>query len=246
MDAKKIKTIKAKLSELIEETADTRTIRFKFPNGHSLDFLPGQFSMVKTNVEVNGKMESVARPLSLATSPTVKDHIDFTVKEVPGGLFSTHIVRKAKVGDEFEIKGPFGLFTFKEGSTDNIVLVGGGCGIVPLMCMIRYVIDKKLSVKITLLYSNKTPDDIIYYKELEELRKKYKNLNVIHTITRPEGFEWKGRTGRIDEALLKKYLGNEKTIFYICGPPPLMEAMDFMMDELKIDPEKIKMEKYHS
>ena len=246
MEAKKIKTIKTKLAELIQETADTRTLIFRFPSGHSLDFLPGQFCMVKTNVEVKGKKEGVARPLSLATPSTRKDYLEFTVKEVPGGLFSTHIVRKAKVGDEFEIKGPLGAFVFEEGSTDNIVLIGGGCGIVPLMCMIRYITDKKLSIKMTLLYSNKFPNDIIYYKELEELQKKHKNLTVIHTITRPEGFEWKGRVGRIDEDLLKKYLGNDKTIFYVCGPPPLMEAVDFMMDVLKMDSDRVKMEKYHS
>ena len=233
-----------KVAEVITETHDTKTIRFRFEQGQSLDYLPGQFVMLKTAVEHSGQTKNVARAMSFASPSTRKEHFDLTVKETPGGALSTHVVRKTKPGDEFEVKGPYGNFTFHDNSTDYIVLLGAGSGITPLMCMIRHVADKKLPVKTTLLYSNKTPGDIVYHKELLDLQGRHHNFHFVFTITRPEGYEWSGLTGRIDKNLLQEHLGNEKALYYICGPPVFVEDIVKMLKELVVDSQRIKVEKY--
>lgn len=244
IDISKLRNYKMKVSEVITETHDTKTIRFKYSQEQSLDFIPGQFVMIKTPVEHNGQIKPVTRAMSFATPPTIKDHFDLTIKETPGGTLSTHVVRKTKVGDEFEVKGPYGEFTFHDNSTDDVVLIGAGSGITPLMCILRYIADKKLPAKATLLYSNKTPDDIIFHKELASMQEKHHNLRIVLTITRPEGHEWKGATGRIDKDMLSEHLGTGKTLFYICGPILFVEDMVKTLKELGVDSQRIKVEKY--
>ena len=243
-DISKIRTYKMKVSEVITETHDSKTIRFKYEPGQLFEFIPGQFIMLKTLLEHNGQMKTVSRAMSFASPPTRKDYFDLTVKETPGGAISTHVVRKTKPGDEFEVKGPYGEFTFHDNSTDHVVLIGAGSGITPLICIIRNISDKNLPVKATLLYSNKTPNDIIYHKEFLELQKRHHIFNFTFTITRPDGFEWKGLTGRIDKLLLEKHLGDEKALYYICGPPVFVEDIQNMLKELGIESQRIKVEKY--
>ncbi len=237
-----IKTYKLKVSEVITETYDTKTIRFRLDQ--PIDFKPGQFAMLTATIEHNGKKESVTRPYSFASSQTKKDYVDFTIKEVPGGLFSTYAVRKCKAGDLIELKGPYGQFIFKDDEKE-IVLLGAGCGIIPLMSMIRYIADKRLPTKVTFLDSNKTPDDMLYYEELKKLQKENKNMNFVFTITRPEGTSWKGITGRFDKNILPKYIGTKNSIFYISGPPPFTEALVAALKELGVDNKRIKIERYH-
>jgi len=244
-DIKKLRTYKMRVSEIITETPDTKSFRFKYGNLEPLDFIPGQFVSIKTNVNVNGEIKPINRPFSIANSPTEKSYLEITVKKLPGGILSTHMIDNTKIGDEFEVRGPYGLFTYKEGMADKLVLIGGGSGVVPLMCITRYVAAKNLNTQILFLDSNKTPNDIIYHKEQEMIQKNHKNIKFIYTITRPEGTGWTGITGRIDKAFLEKYDLYKDALYYICGPPPMVEAIVADLKDSGIEQSRIKIERYH-
>ena len=142
-----------------------------------------------------------------------------------------------------KLKGPYGKFYFDENVRNNLLLAAGGTGITPLIGIIRYSADKKLSNKIKFLYSVKEPELIIYRKELESLKSKNRNFDYSVTITRPEesSEEWGGRTGRIDVDFLKENMENAKeTICFLCGPNEFVKSVIAMLESLGVSKEQIR------
>lgn len=185
------------------------------------------------------------RAYSIASPPTQKDTMELTIKKVPGGRASSFLTEKVKVGDEFLIKGPYGKFVWVPQMGTSLVLIGAGSGIVPLMCILRYIVSARLTqVKATLIYSNTHYEEIIYKEELEKM-KNYPNVKVVHTLTRSHPPDWKGYTGRINaEMLLREVEDLPANLYYLCGPPTFVEDISQMLIELGVDSQKIKKEKY--
>jgi ferredoxin-NADP reductase len=222
-----IKAIEAPLLKVVKETHDIRTFGFDA----RMDFKPGQFIMLKAG----GRSEA----FSISSSP-FDSCIEVSMKM---GISSfKKAMEDAKIGDTFEIKGPYGVFSMDENK--DAIMLAGGIGVTPFRSMIRYATAKKLPTRITLLYSNKTLADIAFRDELEMLEKENKNFRVINTITRHEGHEWKGRTGRIDEGMVKSIRGWENAMFYLCGPPAMVDGMAQLLAGMGIQKERIRMEKF--
>jgi len=219
--------------EIIPRTPDVSSFRFPRPQG--LDYKPGQFLYV--TIRQDGK--ELSKHFSFSSSPTEKGFIEFTKK------FTDHefsmALKAAKVGDWAKIDAPFGQFTF-EGEYPKIALLGGGIGITPFISICKNATDKGLTNKITLFYGCKTEADIVFKKEFEKLAEKNKNLKIHFTLNVPPP-DWKGATGFIDAAMIKKELPDYKeNVFYTCGPPPMIKAMQALVENLGLPKEKLKME----
>ena len=147
-----------------------------------------------------------------------------------------------KEGDLLKFKGPYGKFYFNEEMKNNLVLIAGGTGITPLMGMTRFCNDKKLSNKIQFIYSVRTPSEIIFRNELEKIRNENNNFEYVVTITRANGDDdWKGRTGRIDEDLLKQKIKDiEGSLYFLCGPKEFVHSVIEMLEGLGASKEQIK------
>lgn len=228
-----------KVAKVIQETPDTKTIRIKLVK--PIDFISGQFVMAGLNIG-EGANKLVKRAFSIASSPLEKDFIDLTFNLYPEGKFSPHMY-KLEEGGLIYIEGPYGKFNFKE-SPEDIVFLGAGTGISPLMSMIRFIEGKKSAVKKTLIYSVKKPENIVYNKELLGMEKR-KGLKLFLTITRPDGTIWKGLTGRIDSKMITDSVkGLENSVFYMCGPPEMVENTVKILEELGVAKEKINREQW--
>ncbi|WP_448588436.1 ferredoxin reductase [Thermocrinis sp.] len=229
----------APVLEIITETPTTKTLVFNL-DSVEFNFCPGQYVML----QVPYQGEVLKRAYSIANSPTKKGVLELTIKRTPNGRASVVLTEQVKVGDTFRIKGPYGKFVWLPEISKSIVLIGAGSGIVPLMCMLRYIRDKKLSdVNAILLYSNTHYEEIIYRQELEEMNGS--NIKVVHTLTRsfPEG--WKGYTGRINEEMIKREVGDlMNNLYYLCGPPSFVDNMNSILESLGVERERIKKEKY--
>ncbi len=214
-----------KVTEIIKRAPDVKSFRFKRPE--DFDFKPGQYITVTINS--NGK--KMGKPFSLSSSPTEKDHIEFT-KKLTGHEFS-NVLDGMEEGDPALIKGPFGKMTF-EGEYEKIALLSGGIGITPMMSICRYCTDMELNTDIMFICSNRTEQDMVFKEELEEMGNLHPNLSVIHTLTRASE-NWTGCRGRICESLvLREVPDYEERVFYICGPPPMVDAMIEMLHNMKI------------
>ncbi|RMH06033.1 MAG: oxidoreductase [Aquificota bacterium] len=241
LEKKPVKEFVAKVVRLLQETPTTKTLVFDISHVPDFDFYPGQYVML--NVPYEG--EVLKRAYSIASPPTKKGVLELTVKRTPNGRASVFLTEKVKEGDEFTIKGPYGKFVWLPQMGKDIVLMGAGSGIVPLMCILRYIKDAGLEhVRATLLYSNTHYEEIIYRQELEELNS-LSNIKVVHTLTRswPEG--WRGYRGRINADMLLREVENiPANLYYICGPPQFVDDMASLLQSLGVDREQIKKEKY--
>lgn len=232
-----IKEYSLRLLEVVQETPDVKAFRLEYPKDRDFKFYPGQFMMVSFP---NDPEIKYSRAYSIASSPENKKYIEFALDKVAK---FTEKMFSLKGGEVLKLKGPYGKFYFDENIKNNLLLVAGGTGITPLMGIIRHSADKKLSNKITLLYSVKEPELIIYRKELESLKSRNRNFDYAVTITRPEesAEKWSGRTGRIGIDFLKENIENAKeTIYFLCGPNEFVKSVISMLESLGVSKEQIR------
>ncbi len=223
------------VKEIIPHTYNVTT--FRFPRPTTLSYKPGQYLFA--TLKSSGK--TLTKPFSLSSSPTEKEHIEFT-KKLTDSEFSTAL-RTFKVGDWATIDAPYGKFTF-EGENEKIVLLAGGIGITPFRSICKYCTDMRLTAKITLLYGNRSESDIVFKKELEEMEKQNKNLKVVFILSEASN-AWKGATGVINAEMLKKeVLDYKERGFYACGPPPMVQAMEKLVKDLGLPQTQLRLEAF--
>ncbi len=168
-------------------------------------------------------------------------------------------------GTKVKVRGPEGQFVLHQDYSKPAVFLSGGIGVTPFRSMIRYATDKQLPLKIVMFDSNRNRDNILFKKEFDDWVNINKNLKIIYTLSDEEQQEqeqqrqqkqsssstandWKGEYGRIDKAMILKYLDTNminNSIFYICGPPSMLKAMQSLLqDNLEIPKERIKIEEF--
>ena len=221
------------IQQIIPRTSGVTS--YRFPKQRGLDYKAGQFLIVTIK---QGDRE-LTKPFSFSSSPTEPDYIEFTKK------FTDHefslALKACKVGDWARIDAPYGKLTF-EGEYPKIALLSGGIGITPFMSIIKNATDKKLENQITLFYGNRKEDDIVFKKELEELAQKNLKLKLVFVVTEPSP-QWKGARGVITAELVKELLPDYKeNMFYTCGPPGMVSAMEKLAESIGLPKEKIKKE----
>jgi ferredoxin-NADP reductase len=216
-----------------DETQDVRTIRLS-TLGRGFDFVPGQYCLVS----MAGSEE--ARPFTFASSPTETDYIELTVKRM--GEF-TAALHRLNPGDSLKVDGPMGeSLNFDDSIREDVVFIAGGSGITPFMSALRYAGKKGLPNGFTLLFSSREEGDIIYNDELRELQKRG-NMTIINTLTQGKPKGWKGENGRIDADMVKRHVKDLKSkLWYICGPPPMVDSVKGMLIGLGVPEEKIRWE----
>ena len=213
-----------------QETPDVKTFRLKLE--HPIKFISGQFCLVSC---IGKKIcDGEDRPFTFASSPTEKE-IELTVKIM--GKY-TRALDSLTAGDKFNISQPSGTaLNFDETVKEDVVFIAGGSGVTPFMSAIRYAIKKQLPNKMTLLFSNRKKEDIIFRQELDNLPD---NIKVIYTLTNEQ---WDGESGRVSIEMLRKYVDNPgDKLWYICGPPPMVQAMKELLFGMGIIEKNIRME----
>lgn len=227
-----------KISKIIDETPLVKAFRLELPSDININFYPGQFFMVSL---IDDPEIKTSRAYSIASSPLNKNYLEIAFDKV--GPFTTKLFAM-KEDDLLKFKGPYGKFYFNEEINNNLVLIAGGTGITPLMSIIRFCNDKKLSNKAKFIYSVKTPHDIIYKEELEKIKNQNNKFNYIVTVTRlnsEQEHNWRGRTGRVDLDLLKQDIEDvEDNIYFLCGPKEFAHNIIEMLEVLGVKKEQIK------
>jgi ferredoxin-NADP reductase len=223
------------VKEIIPRTYNVTS--FRFPRPTTLNYKPGQYLFI--TIKSGGK--NLGKTFSLSSSPTEKEHIEFTKKLTDSEFSNT--LRKLKVGDWAMIDAPYGKFTF-EGENEKITLLGGGIGITPFRSICKYCTDMRVTAKIALLYGNRSESDIVFKKELEEMEKQNENLKVVFILNEASN-AWKGATGVIDAELVKKEVPDYKErVFYVCGPPPMVQAMEKLITDLGLPQTQLRLEAF--
>ena len=204
-------------------THDARCFRIEKPAGYV--FTPGQAAEIAIN-KAGWKEER--RPFTFTNLPD-DDHLEFTIKTYPERKSVTNELRQVKKGDEFILHEVFGAIAYKgEG-----VFIAGGAGITPFISIFRYLRSKNEVGNSKLIFANKTKADIILEAEFKELLGK----NFINILS-DEKVDGYGR-GFLTQEFLKANISDFGVKFYICGPPPMMDAVKKILANLKVDEKSI-------
>lgn len=231
------------ISDAISETHDATTLvlftgndRLDYKPGHYITIDPHQFRALNrftAFLEDQKERKEPPRAYSLFSAPS-EEHLSITIKEeyyVSGStkyppLLSPLLVHRLPKGTKMTVTGFVGPYTMPddiESKTDHLVHLCAGSGVVPNLSMIKEALARDLKIRHTLIYSNKTFEDIIYRGFLEDLKLRYKDrVRVIHTLTREKedkhpNFDY--IPGRISEALVKESVSDLSAAeFFLCGP----------------------------
>jgi ferredoxin-NADP reductase len=222
------------------ELPDTKTIRLKWPDGHNPEFKTGQFITLYWPDTPNYK-----RAYSLSSCALDRGFYEVTVKR--DGKMGTRIVDWAKAGDKIFVIPPVGKFLPVFEPDKHLICIAGGSGVTPFRGFVREATRRKLETKITVLYSVRTPGDIIFNGEFRQLEQENPNFKFHVTCTRlkPE-HTWNGRAGRVTPEWVKAHvMDSANTVFYACGPNPLVEfAEEVVLRGLGVPKEQMKTEKW--
>lgn len=244
-----------------DKVEGTDVMSFKFSNQNDevpgkalLDYAAGQFAFFDIG-EVYNDPKGPIRHFTIATSPT-ENFIMFStrIRDSPYKKRLSTLEEGAKV----KVRGPEGQFVLQEDYSKPAVFLSGGIGVTPFRTMIKYATDKQLPVKIIMFDSNRDRNNILFKKEFDDWMSINKNLKIIYTISEEDQHEqasslstatdWKGEYGRIDKTMILKYVDTNElnsSIFYICGPPGMLTAMQTLLQEdLEIPKERIKVEEF--
>ncbi|MCA9838814.1 MAG: FAD/NAD(P)-binding protein [Trueperaceae bacterium] len=202
-----------RIERVHKDTGDTFTLELKPAAGNAgFAFKPGQFNMLY----VFGVGEI---PISISGDPEDTASLIHTTREV-GTV--TRAMRALKQADVLGIRGPFGSsWPVLEAKDQDIVLVAGGIGLAPLRPALYHVMNHRSDYgKVVLLYGARTPEDILYKKELAQWRSKF-DLDVFVTVDRATG-NWQGNVGFVTQLIKRAPFEARNTTAMICGPEVMM------------------------
>ena len=203
-------------------THDVRKYTFEKPVGYT--FEPGQATEVA--IDKDGWRDK-KRPFTF-TSLNRHDHLQFVIKSYPDHNGVTEQISQLEEGDAFIIDNPWGTIQY-EGPG---VFLAGGAGVTPFIAIFKNLYDKGEIDDNTLIFSNKTEQDII----LEDEFKKMLGDNFINVITDDQTDRYINLDGFIDKAFLENQIDDFDQPFYVCGPPAFNDAMLGYLKELGADP----------
>ena len=197
--------------------------------------------------------EPVFRAYSMANHPAEGNRVMLNVRiatpppslwnEAPPGLASSYIFN-LKPGDKVTISGPYGEFFIKD-TEREMVYIGGGAGMAPMRSHLFHLFQTlKTGRKVSFWYGARSVREMFYDEHFKEIESKYPNFSYNVALSEPmEEDNWSGHTGFIHQVLHDEYLKNHEDPteieYYMCGPPPMINACDGMLDSLGVDKEMI-------
>jgi ferredoxin-NADP reductase/nitrite reductase/ring-hydroxylating ferredoxin subunit len=227
-----------------EKLQGTDIMTFRFSR-EGIDYTAGQYAYFKLD-GVENDSKGAIRHFSIASSPTEQDYVMIStrIRETP----YKQKLASLKEGTKITGWGPEGEFVLHDDYSKPAVFLSGGIGVTPFRSMIKYATDRQLPLKIVMFDSNRNEQNILYKDEFDSWSAKNKNLQVVYTITDEDSRGWTGEKGRIDKAMITRHLDKgelDKSIFYVCGPPGMLKAMqDLLKNELQVPDSRVRVEEF--
>jgi ferredoxin-NADP reductase len=224
------------------ELPDTKTVHIKWPEGYHCEFKTGQFITTFWPDTPNYK-----RAYSLSSCALDRGFFEITIKR--DGKMGTRFVDWAKAGDKIMVIPPVGRFLpVFDPPGKHLICIAGGSGVTPFRAFVREATRRHLHTHITILYSVRTTNDIIFHEEFRRLEAENPRFKFLVTCTRlAENDPWTGRRGRVTPEWIKEVMGHDaaNAVFYACGPNAMVDAAEkVVLEELKLPKEQLKLERW--
>jgi ferredoxin-NADP reductase len=233
--------MKAKIKEKREVAKGTLMVTFDLL-GAEVDFEPGQYFWVELLDPPYDDEKGARRHITCVTSPTERGVMGLATR-IRDSAFKRSLAELPE-GAEVDVEQPKGSFVLPEDASPDYVFIAGGIGITVFRCMLRYIADKGLDYRITLVYSNRDRESTAFFDELQELEGAISGLRVVFTMTEDEG--WDGDTRRIDPEMLEDVVGAglESFHFMIAGPPVMAKAVEAGLRDAGLLEDKVQSDSF--
>jgi len=202
------------------------------PVGHSgFKFMPGQFAWITVG---DSPFSEAEHPFSFSSSADQQGKLTFTIKEL--GDF-TRKIKTLQPGQKAYVDGPFGHFSVdRHPHAEQFAFIAGGVGITPIMSMLRTLAQRGEKRPLTLIYANRDWESVTFREEIERLQDSLA-LTVVHVLEKPPT-DWNGESGFVTQAILERHLpkiSRRNTVeIFICGPQPMMNAVEQALSNLGV------------
>jgi len=231
-----VKLFSATVESTRDLTHDIKEIRLALVEPGEIAHRPGNY----VQVQAPSPEGPVFRAYSISSPVHEPERVELVVRLVPGGVASTHLHRLA-VGDPVTFAGPFGEFALNEDPEVEIICVGGGCGMAPMRNIIFSLYDRWPERSCKLFFGCRTTRDIFYLDAFRALARRHPNFQAVYALSdplRPEE-RWDGERGFIHLAVDKVLEPGRRRQAFLCGPPPMIEAVQRVLTDKGLDAEDI-------
>jgi ferredoxin-NADP reductase len=233
---------KTKLLHRHEIAAGTTAFHFEKPPGFS--FQAGQCMSVTLVDPPETDDEGNTRVFTIASAPFESELMLAT--RMRNRAFK-RVLKTMSSDATVEIDGPYGDFTLHEDQSRPAAFLTGGIGVTPVLSMLRQAAHEKLQHPFYLFFSNRTPNEAPFLDELQKLQTKLENYTFVPTMTKLPATDkpWTGETGRVNEAMLTRYIDDlSQPIFYVVGPPDMALAMRKLLSDMGAQGDHVRFEEF--
>jgi propane monooxygenase reductase subunit len=221
-------------------THDMRHLVLRLVEPKEIKFFPGQY----VDIAVPGT--EITRSFSMANTSCREDgRLEFVIKVYPDGVFSHFLDTRLAVGDRLDLTGPYGVFTLREGHDEDLVFVGGGAGMAPILALLRSMAERGVTRKATYYYGARRRRDLCFESELRALEKTLDGFRYVPALSEPDDSDaWDGEVGLITDVVQRHESDLKGAHAYVCGPPPMVEAAVPLLAQLGVPEEHVYFDKF--
>ncbi|MDP9519558.1 benzoate 1,2-dioxygenase electron transfer component BenC [Pseudomonas putida] len=227
-------SFEAAISDVRQLSASTIALSIKGDALSRLAFLPGQY----VNLKVPGSEQSRAYSFS---SLQKGGEVSFLIRNVPGGLMSSFLTSLAKTGDSMSLTGPLGSFYLRP-IQRPLLLLAGGTGLAPFTAMLEKIAEQGSEHPLHLIYGVTNDFDLVELDRLQALAARIPNFTYSACVANPDSQY--PQKGYVTQHIEPRHLNDGDVDVYLCGPPPMVEAVSQYVREQGITPANFYYEKF--
>jgi propane monooxygenase reductase subunit len=234
-----IQVVQTRVETIEPVTHDMRRLVLALEDPHEMAFNPGQY----VDITIPGTKKT--RSYSMANTPSTDDHLEFVIRLYPDGHFSGLLEGRLKPGDPLQVKGPYGVFTLRDHPDRDLLFIGGGAGMAPILCLLRSMAETGSQRRATYYYGARARRDLCYLEELEMLTHRLPGFRFVAALSEPDDTEeWDGEVGMITDVVKSGVDSLQNTDAYLCGPPPMIDAAMPVLEGLGVEADHILYDKF--
>ncbi|WP_312947826.1 benzoate 1,2-dioxygenase electron transfer component BenC [Stutzerimonas kunmingensis] len=224
----------AAISNVRQLSESTIALSIKGESLNQLAFLPGQY----VNLQVPGSDQTRAYSFS---SLQKDGEVSFLIRNVPGGLMSSFLTNLAKAGDSVKLAGPLGAFYLRE-IKRPLLLLAGGTGLAPFTAMLEKIAEQGSEHPLHLIYGVTHDHDLVEMEKLEAFAALIPNFTYSACVASPDSAY--PQKGYVTQHIEPRHLNDGEVDIYLCGPPPMVEAVSGFIREQGLEPANFYFEKF--
>lgn len=228
--------LRAKLFDINRLSESTLSFTVASDELRAMHFLPGQYVKVLVPGTDQWRAYSFSSLINQADGS-----VSFLIRVVPEGLMSTYMTEKARVGDNITLCGPFGSFYLRD-IQRTVLMLAGGTGLAPFLAMLEKIQRDGCAHPIHLIYGVTHDADLVDMDKLESFANAIDNFTFSSCVA-SKNSSWPQK-GYVTDYIEPGHLHDGDVDIYLCGPPPMVEAVDCYMQEIGIQPASFHYEKF--